>query len=143
MEIRQFCETLVGIDLSNSMLEHAKRKNVYDKLIHRDISAYLATENLDFDYFISTDVFVYVGDLSDVFQLIKSRSKSGGKLVFSTEDYDGDGFFLEQSGRYSHSKKYIERLCKKFDYKLCHFETQNLRKDKNQYIVGGLYLLAF
>jgi predicted TPR repeat methyltransferase len=98
---------------------------------------------LNFDYFISTDVFIYIGDLYDVFRLIKSGNKTGGKLAFSTEDYDGDGFFLEQSGRYSHSKKYIENLCKTFGYKLRHFETQNIRKEKNQYISGGLYLLEF
>ena len=98
---------------------------------------------MNFDYFIATDVFIYIGDLCDVFQLIKSRNKKGGKLAFSTEDYDGDNFTLEQSGRFSHSKKYIEILCEKFGYKLCHFETKNLRKEKNQYIRGGLYLLDF
>ena len=98
---------------------------------------------MNFDYFISVDVFIYIGDLSNVFRLIKSRNKKGGKLAFSTEIYDGDDFFLEQSGRYSHSKNYIEDLCKKFGYKLRHYETQALRKDKNEYIIGGLYLLDF
>ena len=64
-------------------------------------------------------------------------------LVFSTEDADEDGFFLKKSGRYSHSESYIRRLCEEFDYQLFHFETQDLRKDKNVYIRGGLYLLAF
>jgi predicted TPR repeat methyltransferase len=143
MEIKQFCEHLEGIDLSQKMLVKAKEKNVYNKLIKQDIVGYLSNASLNFDYFISLDVFVYIGDLSDVFRLIKSRNKTGGKLAFSTEDYDGDGFFLEQSGRYSHSKKYIESLCKKFSYKLLHFETQNLRKEKNKKISGGLYLLEF
>ena len=67
----------------------------------------------------------------------------GGKLVFSTEDYDGDDFFLEQTGRYSHSKKYIKNLCEKYDYKIKHYETQPLRKEKNQYINGSLYILNF
>ena len=125
------------------MLAKAKGKNVYNKLIKQDIVAYLSNESLNFDYFISTDVFIYIGDLYDVFRLIKSRNKTGGKLAFSTEDYDGDGFFLEQSGRYSHSKKYIESLCKTFGYELRHFEIQTLRKDKNQYISGGFYLLDF
>ena len=81
--------------------------------------------------------------LSEIFRLIKFRNKKGGRLVFSTEEYDGDGFFLEQSGRYSHSKKYIEGLCEKFGYELYHFQTQALRKEKNQYISGGLYILEF
>lgn len=143
LEIKQLCEYLEGIDLSEKMLDKAKEKNIYNKLIKGDILAYLSNESLNFDYFVSTDVFVYIGDLSDVFRLIKSRNKTGGKLAFSTEDYHGDGFFLEKSGRYSHSKMYIEGLCRKFDYKLRHFEKLPLRKDKNQYISGGLYLLDF
>ena len=142
-EIKNFCSNLQGIDLSLSMLDQAKNKNIYDKLEQRDITEYLSTENLDFNYFIAADVFVYVGDLSEVFRLIKSRKKSKGKLVFSTEHTDKDGFFLEKSGRYSHSKKYIESLCNEFGYKLSHFETTNLRKEKNEFLTGGLYLLDF
>ena len=143
MEITQFCEHLEGIDLSEKMLGEAKKKDIYNKLINEDILAYLSNASLNFDYFVSTDVFVYIGDLSDIFRLIKSRNKTGGKLVFSTEDYDGEGFFLEQSGRYSHSKKYIEGLCRKIGYELRHFETRALRKEKSQYISGGLYILEF
>ena len=58
------------------------------------------------------------------------RNKTGGKLVFSIEKYDGDGFFLEQSRRFSHSKKYIESLCETFGHKLQYFETQALRREK-------------
>ena len=142
-EIKQFCERLEGLDLSQKMLDEAKEKRIYDELIKQDILGYLANADLNFDYFIATDVFVYVGDLSDVFHLIKSRNKTGGKLVFSTEHYHGDGFLLQQSGRYSHSKTYIERLSEKFAYQLRHFETQPLRKESNQYITGGLYILDF
>ena len=143
LEIKQFCENLEGIDLSERMLDKAKERNVYNKLIKQDIITYLSNENFNFDYFISADVFIYIGDLSDVFRLIKSRNKTGGKLAFSTEDFHGEDFFLEKSGRYSHSKKYIEGLCEEFGYHLRHFERQPIRKDKNQYISGGLYLLDF
>ena len=143
VEIKQFCENLEGIDLSEKMLREAKGKNIYDKLIKEYIVDYLSNSSLNFDYFVAIDVFIYIGDLSDVFRLIKSRNKTGGKLVFSTEDCEGDGFSLEQSGRYSHSKKYIQGLCETFGYELCHFETHALRKEKNNYIRGGLYLLDF
>lgn len=142
-EIKKYCSNLEGVDLSKLMLEKASAKNIYDKLEHKDIVEYLSTEDLDFNYFISSDVFVYVGNLSEIFRLIKSRNKSKGKFVFSTEHTDRDGFFLEQTGRYSHSKKYIESLCNKFGYKLSHFEVVNLRKNKNKFIIGGLYFLDF
>ena len=142
-EIKKYCSNLEGVDLSKLMLEKASAKNIYDKLEHKDIVEYLSTEDLDFNYFISSDVFVYVGNLSEIFRLIKSRNKSKGKFVFSTEHTDRDGFFLEQTRRYSHSKKYIESLCNKFGYKLSHFEVVNLRKNKNKFIIGGLYFLDF
>jgi len=142
-EIKQVCTHLKGLDLSQKMLLEAKKKGIYDELIKQDILGYLASADLDFDYFIATDVFIYVGDLSDVFHLIKSRNKKSGKLVFSTEHYNGDDYSLQQSGRYSHSKIYIESLCETFGYKLRHFENQALRKEKKQDISGGLYLLDF
>ena len=143
VEIKPYCEYLEGIDLSKKMLKEASQKNAYDKLVHLGIEEYLASANLDFEYFISTDVFVYVGDLSETFRLIKSRNKTGGKLVFSVEDYNGDGFFLEQSGRYSHSKQYITSLCEEFGYTLSRLQNANIRKERDRYIKGCLYLLDF
>ena len=142
-EIKTFCGSLAGIDLSNSMLEQAKLKKIYDKLIHMDIIEYLYNVELNFDYFIAADVFTYIGDLNDVFHLIKSRNKRSGKLVFSTEHTEKHGFHLEQSGRYSHSKDYIEALCEKFNYSISHFSKVNLRKEKGRFLTGGLYLLNF
>ena len=142
-EIKQFCTRLEGIDLSGKMLDIAEKKNIYNKLTKQDILVFLSNARLNFDYFTATDVFIYIGDLTDVFRLIKSRNEKGGKLAFSTEDYDGDGFFLEKSGRYSHSKNYIKSLCETFNYRLRYFDTHTLRKESAGYINGGVYLLDF
>ena len=61
MEVKSFCSNLEGVDLSNKMLRRARKKNIYDKLSHIDIVDYLSNAELDFDYFISADVFVYIG----------------------------------------------------------------------------------
>ena len=143
VELRQYAKNIEGIDLSKFMIEQAKKKNVYNKISQFDLIEYLSKENLDFDLFVSTDVFIYVGELSKVFQLIKSRNKRNGKLIFSTEHTEKKGFFLEKSGRYSHSKEYIMGLCKKFDYKLLNFKKTRLRKEKSDFLLGGLYILEF
>ena len=142
-EIKKFCNKITGIDLSKRMLDQAKKKNIYNELIKEDIVTYLSNNYFDFDYFISLDVFIYVGDLSNVFKLIKSHNKKSGKLAFSVENHDRESFFLERSGRYSHSKTYIENLCERFGYTMNYFEKLNLRKEKNQYIDGALYILEF
>ena len=143
IEVSELCNRLEGLDISGNMLRKAEDRGLYDRLIKQDIESYLSNETLDFDYFVATDVFVYIGELADVFESIQSRNASGGRLVFSVEHKDGNDFALLPSGRYAHSKPYIEGLCKRFQYQLEHFETQNLRLDKSSYIRGGLYLLSF
>ena len=125
------------------MLELAKQKNVYDKLSQSDIVEYISNKPLDFDYYIALDVFVYVGELTEIFQLIRSRNKKTGHLVFSTEHTELDGYHILKTGRYSHSKTYVENLCKEFGYKISHFSTTNLRKEKEHFLTGGVYVLEF
>ena len=143
VELKQFCQNIEGIDLSKLMLRQAEKKTVYGKLTHIDITDYLSTAELSFDYFISADVFIYMGELSDVFDLIRNRNRTQGKLIFSTEHTEKRGFSLEKSGRYSHSKKYIEYLCEKFNYRLSYFKKIELRKEQNKIISGALYMLDF
>ena len=142
-KIRSHCNDLEGIDLSKKMLEIAKTRSIYDKLDHVDIVEYLSSADLNFDYFIATDVFIYVGDLSEVFRLIKVRNKKPGKLIFSTEHTNAKGFHLEKSGRYSHSTSYIEELCKEFKFSISHFSETNLRKENEVFLIGDLYFLDF
>ena len=143
LELSEYFGYIEGIDLSSLMIEKAKSKNVYNKLSKTDIIEYLSKEKLDFDIFISADVFVYIGDLNNIFRLIKSRNKRKGKLIFSTEHSNKKDFFLEKTGRYSHSKKYITKLCKQFDYQISFFKKTKLRKQSNHFIIGGIYVLDF
>ena len=143
LEIKDFCSNLEGVDLSKKMLELANSKNVYEKLVHSDILDYLSGADLNFDYFIATDVLVYLGDLTEFFRLIKSRNQKNGKLAFSTEKNIAGGFQLETSGRYSHSKSYIEGLCEEFNYSESFYSEVDLRKEKGTFLTGGLYILSF
>ncbi len=141
--LRKFTDTLVGVDLSKSMLRIAENKKIYNKLIHGDLIDYLSLEELDFDYFVAADVFIYVGDLYDVFRLIKERNKKNGTFAFSTEYTDKERFILEQSGRYSHSKTYIEDLGEEFGFHLSHFSKSELRKQEGNFLTGGNYIFEF
>ena len=143
IEVSQVCDQIEGLDISANMLRVARERGIYHQLVKQDIESYLLNKPLNFDYFVATDVFIYIGELADVFEAIQTRNKSSGRLVFSVEHKDGDSFALLPSGRYAHSKPYVEGLCERFQYRLEHFETQNLRLDKGSYIRGGLYLLSF
>ena len=142
-ELKSFLKNIDGVDLSKHMLAEAKNKKIYNNLFHNDIEEFLTSRNLEYDYFVAADVFVYIGDLSKIFRLVKERNKRSGKLIFSTEHTNRKGYFITKKGRYCHSIDYIKSLCKKFDYELLIFRKVFLRKDDVKNIIGGVYLLKF
>lgn len=142
-ELAGLCQRIEGVDISGKMLIKAKEKNLYDRLVKQDIITYLRDEPLDFDFIIATDVFTYLGDLSEVFRYVKSRSARQGHLIFSVEHSDANQLTLQTTGRYAHSKAYIEGLCEQYGFEVAHFETFQLRLQKNDFITGGLYRLVF
>ena len=142
-EIKSICSDLVGVDISQEMLNLASTKGVYNSLFKSGIEEFLEKAQLNFDYYIALDVFIYIGDLSDIFRLLFDRSKKPGKLVFSTEHLDEGEFQLNQSGRFSHSKSYIENLCEQYNFTIAKFSKINLRKERNRYIEGAIYIIDF
>ena len=62
-EIKQYCNNLIGVDISQKMLDLANKKNIYDELYKSEIKTYLTIKELNFDLFIFADVFIYIGKL--------------------------------------------------------------------------------
>ena len=142
-ELQESFNFIVGVDISEKMIDKAKKLKIYNKLVNYEIIDYLNSRPLCFDLFIAADVLVYIGDLTKIFKLIKSRNKQKGTFIFSTEHLDGNNFRLEKSGRFSHSFNYIKKLSSKFSFDLIFFEKLKLRKENGKYIIGGLYMLEF
>ena len=142
IEFRDIAETLTGIDLSPKMLGEAKAKNIYDKLYVDDIIDRLNSLNCKFDLFISSDVFVYIGNLRPIFQCIQKHSTKNFYFVFSTELSDQDGFNLQKTARYAHSNEYILSTAKHFGFQIKYFKEINLRYEKDDWVKGGIYVLT-
>ena len=51
-------------------------------------------------------------------------------------------FKLLKSARYSHSKKYIERLSEKYGFKIIAFKKTNIRLELTNSLEGYLFLLS-
>jgi len=136
----RFCQTLIGVDISKKMLDVAKAKNIYDNTINMDISEFLMQDSGVYDLYIAADVFIYVGDLEPIFDLIARRSGHRKYLAFSTEHCDGTSFELQKSGRFAHSKNYIEQLCKQYKFNLNHVSVDDLREESGIPVLGGYYI---
>ncbi len=128
--IKNDCNTLVGIDLSEKMLNVARGKNCYDELVLIDGEQYLQ-KNTDFDYMFVLDVFCYVGDLSIFVNCMKNKT-----FFFSVERGEDKDFELQINGRYKHSAEYIKCLLSGIDY-IC--EDIVLRVENGQEVAGMIF----
>jgi len=112
--VAPFARRLVGVDLSEGMLAHAKDKNVYHALIKAELTDYLRDNNEAFDLIVSADALVYFGDLKGVVAGFAGALRSNGLVVFTLEQALGDSagvdYRLELHGRYGHGRAYVERL---------------------------------
>lgn len=108
---RPCATTLAGVDLSPQMIAQAEAGGLYDALEVADIDAYLATTRRRFGRVVAADVFVYIGDLAAVFAGIRRVLKPGGLFLFTVERHEGEApFMLQETRRWSHSRRYIEDL---------------------------------
>jgi predicted TPR repeat methyltransferase len=112
--IAPYARRLAGIDLSAGMLERAREKNVYDELVEGELTAHLRAARDAFDLIVSADALVYFGALEDVVAAAASALRPGGSFIFTLEDAATReaplGYRLELHGRYSHARRYVERL---------------------------------
>lgn len=127
-----------GIDLSEKMLDEARRKNIYFKLLNADISDCLAGFDSHFDLIVSGDVFTYFGRLDSLFEKLCFSLKKGGRFIFSVSENNitGDDFFLHLSGRFLHSENYIKNVLKNCGFRLEKIEKKHLRFEGENDVFG-------
>jgi predicted TPR repeat methyltransferase len=139
-KFRPLAKKLIGVDLSEKMVEMAKQKNIYDELHVSDIHQALQKQH-DLDLIIAGDTFVYIGDLAKTFSDCKNALKKSGLLAFTVEKTSQYPYELQKSARFAHSKKYIEELVEQNDFKILRCDTIVLRKQRNKSVEGYLYVL--
>ena len=144
-------KTLVGIDISKEMLGIAKAKNIYHRLIQDEIHHALSQElSASFDLVVSSDVFVYIGDIKAIFDKVYDVLKVGGFFAYSTEalypaSHGKEEFLLDyklnQNGRYAHSSKYLLGLIDSSQFTLHMREVAQIRIEKGQPVMGYIVIM--
>lgn len=137
---RTNAETLIGVDISEKMLEVAKQKNIYDELKKLDIEDALKQHH-QIDLVIAADVFVYVGDLTQIFALCKKTLKEHGLFAFTVEKTHHPDFTLQKSARFAHNKEYIQHLADNNGFTIMCADDVTLRLQKGLPVEGYLFIL--
>lgn len=108
--IAPYARRLVGVDLSERMLDQARERNVYDELVKGELTAYLVECPETFELIVSADTLVYFGPLEAVVAAAAKALHPGGQLIFTVEESVDPGYSLGPSGRYRHAREYLEAV---------------------------------
>jgi predicted TPR repeat methyltransferase len=134
-----YARLLVGVDLSQSMLDQSSEKQIYHQLHQSDISEFLSATEDQYDLITCMDTFIYAGRLEEILELIYQKLKPGGKLLFSTEKLLGayeHSYKLNISGRYSHHQDYLTAVLNKTGFKIQQINDVAIRTESGCPIEG-------
>lgn len=149
IELAPYARRLVGVDLSQAMVEKARHRGTYDELIVAELTNYLVSQRVKYDLIVSADTLVYFGALDDVIAAAAGALREGGHLLFTVERFEpvagstgpAADFFLNPHGRYSHGEAYLRRCIASAGLELAGLNPETLRREKDV-PVDGLLVVA-
>jgi predicted TPR repeat methyltransferase len=139
--LRARARTLTGVDISANMLQIARRRDIYDDLVCDELVDFLRKRSEEIDLAVAADVFVYIGDLSEVFRAVRGRLRPEGFFCFSVEAGGAEDFVLGRSLRYAHSATYLRRLAADHGFMPEVIESSVIRHDNGTEVLGHLAVL--
>jgi predicted TPR repeat methyltransferase len=137
--MKPYARELVGVDLSQAMLDQSAAKGIYRQLHKADITEFLRASRDRYDLIACMDTFVYLGRLDEVIALAYEKLNAGGLLLFSTEKLSGasdTAYHLNISGRYSHHPDYLAALLGRTGFRLQHMSDVPIRTESGCQING-------
>ncbi len=116
--VRPRARRLVGVDMSQPMLDRAQEKGDYDALVCGDLVAYLAEHPQAFDAVVSAATLIHFASLRPIFDAAAVALRPQGLLIFTVfpNEKDPAGFGVDhldgmaQGGCYVHGRQYLRDL---------------------------------
>jgi predicted TPR repeat methyltransferase len=141
LAFRNCVDKLLGVDLSPEMIGKARERDCYETLVVGDVASILGNEN-EFDLVFACDVFVYIGDLTEVFTAVKWALTPDGVFAFSTEHLEDEGvkhpYVLHSCARFAHKRSYIESLATDNGFDIVKLQICPIRKNGGKDVSGLL-----
>ncbi|GLQ99213.1 tetratricopeptide repeat protein [Dyella mobilis] len=140
--LRPYARRLTGVDLSGGMIEKAQQRGSYDDLQEAELTAFLQSHPQGCDVVMSADTLIYFGALEEVLAAAHQALRPGGWLAFSLELAEGEDerVDLTPSGRYQHTRSYVERVMRASGFAQARIDSEVLRKEGGQPVVGWVVL---
>ena len=139
--LRELSQHLTGVDLSPKMLDHAREKSVYDELIQAEIIAYLTQNKTTYDLIAAADVLPYLGDLTPLFEQIKTHLAPQGLFILTHEISNEANWALQTTARFAHHPDYLCALAEEHGFNIMHQASFVARKHHDNNLSVMLYAL--
>jgi predicted TPR repeat methyltransferase len=138
--LRPAAQRLVGVDLSDGMVNKARQRGMYDELVVQELCEFMRSRPGAFDVVLSADTLCYFGALGEAVAAARSSLREGGILAFTveslTEDRPGVGFRLEPHGRYSHAEWYVRDVLRAAGFGDVLIGSETLRSESGREVTG-------
>lgn len=136
--IRPWCRRLIGVDLSQGMLQRAQNLRLYDALHRSELTAFMKSCPSAFDVIVSADTLCYFGDLDEVMGAAHAALRPGGWLLFTLEHSEAEpsGYVLQHSGRYAHGRRYVQQVLAQAQLQPHVLSTATLRLENGAPVEG-------
>jgi predicted TPR repeat methyltransferase len=139
---RPCCDWLVGVDISPGMIEQARAKGLYDRLVVSDLLEFLVAESgASHHLALAADVFVYCSDLAPIALAVAKVLAPGGLFAFTVETHDDPGVRLQGTLRYAHSPAHVREAIVAAGLELRQLVAASTRNEKGA-PVSGLLVVA-
>lgn len=146
VELEDMTDEMIGVDLSENMVEIAYDRDIYDGLYVADVEDYLDNSDEElFDLICAGDVFPYLGNVENFIKGISDNLVVDGHTIFSTEtlpdeEFQDTGFTIGGYQRYAHKLDYLADTLKNHGLTILISQDIVVRLEQGKPINGHLIL---
>ncbi|MBX4909545.1 MULTISPECIES: methyltransferase [Rhizobium] len=147
--LRELCEDMTGIDISEKMVEIAHEKDLYETLFVAEVEDFLDDNDEDaFDLITATDVLPYLGALEPLFFGAAENLTPGGLFIFSSETLPdellaGRPYMVGPHQRFAHADAYVRERLTATGFALVEISDINVRMEDGQPTPGHLVIARY
>ena len=134
---------IIGIDLSEQMIDIAEEKDVYDGLYTGEVVDFLADNDEDpFDLIVAADVLPYLGAVEPLFAGVAGMLTAKGVFAFSTEMLaEADGTYaVGPNRRFLHAEAYLRAGLDAAGFEMLAMDKINVRNEDEAPSPGHLVI---
>ncbi|PDT09038.1 methyltransferase domain-containing protein [Rhizobium sp. M1] len=147
--LRDLCEDMTGIDISEKMVEMAHEKDLYETLFVAEVEDFLEDNDEEaFDIITATDVLPYLGALEPLFFGAAENLTAGGLFIFSSETLPeetlaGRAYMVGPHQRFAHADAYVRERLTATGFELVEISDINVRMEDGQPTPGHLVIAKY